>query len=406
MEAIKARWILPVGAPPLENGVVQIAEGRIIAMGASKDLNAPGVEDLGDVVLMPGLINAHCHLDYSAMRGAIPPQANFAQWIRRINELKQEGEDPALAIAEGFAELQTWGTTSVLNVESFPGAPACVPPTGLRTWWFGELLDIRGPANLEGVAISMRQASERHGKASGGWGLSPHAPYTASENLYESVGRYCREHRLPWTTHLAETEEEFSMFVEASGPLYDFLSDLGRPMGDTGGVTPVARVLGDGKMPPGGLLAHMNYLTAADYELLDRRGADFSVVHCPNCHAYFSRPRFEIERWQKMGVPLCLGTDSLASNSVLNLFEEMRTLRASHPGLPAAEILDMVTRNPARAIGQGGALGEIAVGAHADLIALPFTGGGRDVLEAVLANRSEVEWMMVAGKVKKITKEE
>jgi len=397
-EVIKARWILPMGAPPLENGVVEIVDGRIVKLASAKKETGPVDEDLGEVIVLPGLINAHCHLDYTGMRGAIPPQKDFSEWIRRINALKKE-EDPVRAIGLGLGELRRSGTTSVVNIESYLDAPVQVPPSDLRVWWMGELMDIRVSGDVVAVADAMRRADEVHRHPGGGWGLSPHAPFTASAGLYQSVSRFCRAQKRPWTTHLAETEEEFAMFADASGPLYEFLRDLGRPMVDAGGATPVERLLEADGLPPGGILVHMNILADSDYEVLARRKhGDFSVVHCPNCHDYFSRPKFEIERWRKMGVPVCLGTDSLASNWTLNLFEEMRTLRRSHPGLAAVEILEMVTRNPARALRAVGRLGEISVGAQADLIAIPYDGGIEGVFDAVVDNRSEVQWMRVAGK--------
>jgi cytosine/adenosine deaminase-related metal-dependent hydrolase len=153
---------------------------------------------------------------------------------------------------------------------------------------------------------------------------------------------------MPWTTHLAETDEEFEMFVKASGPLHDFLWELGRGMHDVGGITPVARLFNDHAVPRGGILAHMNCLADSDYKLLASFARDIAVVHCPKCHEYFGRPPFELERFRSIGISVCLGTDSLASNTSLNLFEEMRHLRRNFPHISSPEILDMVTRRPAR----------------------------------------------------------
>jgi aminodeoxyfutalosine deaminase len=204
---------------------------------------------------------------------------------------------------------------------------------------------------------------------------------------------------MPWTTHLAETEEEFEMFLGASGPLYDFLKDLGRGMLDVGGLTPVARLFGDHAVPKRGILTHMNCLADSDYRLLASRAKDITVVHCPKCHEYFGRQPFELDRLRTIGVSVCLGTDSLASNTSLNLFEEMRALRRNFAHISSPEIVDMVTRRPARAIGLPGQLGEIAIGAFADLIAVPYSGPLDEVFEAVIDNSSPIRWMMVGGRV-------
>lgn len=399
VQTYRARLVLPLSAPPIPDGVVVVQAGRIRAVGRARDFPGAGGEDLGEVILMPGLINAHCHLDYTVMRGAILQQENFPNWVRRINELKRTltDDDYLASIASGFDELRRWGTTGVFNIESFPELMVRLPAPPLRTWWFYELLDIRNRIHTEDVVAGALTFFDHHPNWLGGFGLSPHAPYTTSGGLYE-LTKFCSEkYAMPWTTHLAETEEEFEMFVRASGPLHDFLKKLGRRMDDVGGVTPVARLFEGPGVPRGGILAHMNCLSESDYRVLAAR-RDVSVVHCPKCHEYFRRPRFALDRLREIGVSVCLGTDSLASNTSLNLFAEMRALRRTHPHISAAELVDMVTRRPARAIGLPGQLGEITPGAHADLIAVPFEGGAADVLEAVVENRAPIEWSLVEGR--------
>jgi cytosine/adenosine deaminase-related metal-dependent hydrolase len=399
VKTYRARIVLPLSAPPIEDGVVAVQSGRITAVGRARDFSTSDVEDLGDAILMPGLINAHCHLDYTVMRGAILQQENFPNWVRRINELKRTltDDDYLDSIAKGFTELRKWGTTSVCNIESFPELMVRMPVPPLRTWWFYELIDIRNRIHTEDVVAGALTFFGHHPNWLGGFGLSPHAPYTTSAGLYE-LTKFCSEkYSMPWTTHLAETDEEFEMFVRASGPLHDFLKMLGRPMTDVGGITPVARLFQGPGVPHGAILAHMNCLSESDYEILAAR-RDVTVVHCPKCHEYFRRPLFALDRLREIGVSVCLGTDSLASNSSLDLFAEMRALRRTHPHVSAAELVDMVTRRPARALGTAGKLGEISVGAQADLIAVDYDGPVSNVLEAIVENRQPVPWVMVDGR--------
>ena len=398
MKTYRAKFVLPIGSPPIENGAVCVDGARIAAVGQWAELQTDAAEDLGDVILMPGLINAHCHLDYTGMRQAILFSGKFSQWVRRLNELKrtQTDDDYLQAIAEGFAELKRWGTTSVFNIESFPELMVRMPAPPIRTWWFYELLDIRNRIHTEDVVAGALAFFDNHQKWQGGFGLSPHAPYTTSLKLYDLIRVCCEKYNMPVMTHLAETQEEFEMFAEAKGALYEFLAPLGRDMSDTGHTTPLRHLLENNALPHGAILTHMNVLAEEDWELLPKR-PDFSVVHCPNCHAYFERPPFAMERFREAGVNLCLGTDSLASNKALNLFEEMRTVRANFPQVPAEAVLDMVTRNAARAIGLPGEVGEITPGALADLIAVPYETAG-SLAEAAIENRREVSWMMVAGK--------
>ncbi len=378
---------------------MQIDGDRILRVGRWSDLRCEGAEDLGDQVLMPGLINAHCHLDYSGMRNAILPPSSFSQWVRRLNELKRIVTDDEYlqAIAFGFAELQKWGTTSVYNIESFPELMVRMPAPPLRTWWFYELLDIRSRVHTDDVVAGALAFFESRPLWLGGFGLSPHAPYTTSLGLYDLSRVCCEEYAMPLMTHLAETSEEYEMFSSASGVLYDFLQPLGRDMSDTGGTTPIRHLVESGALPKGAILTHMNFVSEEDWELLSSRRADFSVVHCPMCHEYFGRDPFPLERFREIGMRLCIGTDSLASNRALNLFEEMRTVMENHLSVRPAEALDMATRNAAAAIGLAGQLGELREGAFADLIALPYTGDAARVLDSVVGNEVPVAWSMVNG---------
>jgi cytosine/adenosine deaminase-related metal-dependent hydrolase len=400
LKTLRARIVLPLAAPPTEDGIVHVQDDRIVAVGCARELAGEHVEDLGDCILMPGLINAHCHLDFTIMRGAILQQENFPNWVRRINDLKRtlSDDDYLQSITDGFGELRRWGTTSVFNIESFPELMVRMPPPPIRVWWFYELIDVRSRFHTEEVVVGALAFFEKHPNWLGGFGLSPHAPYTASATLYELARFCCEKYSMPWTTHLAETEEEFEMFVGASGPLYHFLRELGRGMHDVGGITPVARLFGDRAVPKGGILAHMNRLADSDFDLLASYAKDISVVHCPKCHDYFRRPPFQLDRFRSLGVSVCLGTDSLASNTSLNLFEEMRRFRRNFPQVSSQEILDMVTRRPAKAIGMAGELGEISEGAIADLIAVPYSGGIDRAFDGLIENRSPVSWMMVAGR--------
>ncbi|CAN5604285.1 amidohydrolase family protein [soil metagenome] len=372
---------------------------EIVSVGPWEGNEGGQMEDLGEVILMPGLINAHCHLDYSGMRGAILFSGSFSAWVRRINELKrtQTDDDYLGAIATGFRELRRNGTTGVFNIESFPELMVRMPAPPIRTWWFYELMDIRSRIHTDDVVAGALAFFEASKDWLGGFGLSPHAPYTTSLELYELIRDCCERYEMPMMTHLAETPEEFEMFSKSSGSLYEFLSGIGRDMGDTGGVSPVRHLLQNNVLPKDAILTHMNVLEDSDWDLLRERKSAISVVHCPNCHEYFGRERFPLEKFQAESINLCLGTDSLASNRSLNLFEEMRTVSKIHPEVSASDLLDMVTRNAARAVGMGGKLGVLCPGAKADLIAIPYGGEAKNALSGIVEYRGPIDWMMVNG---------
>ncbi|MFZ4116297.1 MAG: amidohydrolase family protein [Chthoniobacterales bacterium] len=247
-------------------------------------------------------------------------------------------------------------------------------------------MDIRGRTQgEEGLAITeqflnQEQTTRNH------VGISPHAPQTCSQELYRGAALLAKKHDISFCTHLAESEEEMEMFTQGSGPLFDFLKHFGRDMSDCGFQTPVQALLKNDLLPHGSLLVHMNFLNAEDRALLASRGADFFVIHCPKTHQFFKRPPFDWKFFYEHDYPLLLGTDSLASNNSLNLFEEMRAMAATAPELAPEEILTMVTLSPAAAFGMKGQLGELSCGALSEMIAIPFEGKLQDVVEAVVDN--------------------
>ncbi len=390
----RARIVLPLSAPPIENGAVAVNGATFAEVEKIDDLRArhPAAEviDHGETVLLPGLINAHCHLDFTAMRGAILTNGSFSAWVRRINELKRTMSDAdyVASINSGLGELRKWGTTTVLNIESLPELMVHLPTPRIRTWWFYELLDIRSRIHTEDVVAGALTFFEQRPSWHGGFGLSPHAPYTTSTELYQ-LAKFCAEkYGMPFTTHLAESDEEMQMFADGGGPLFDFLKSLGRDMSDCGRKTPIRHLLEADALPRGAILAHMNHLGPGDEDLLAPHAESFSIVHCPNCHDYFNRAPFPYETLRGLGFRISLGTDSCASNSGLNLFDEMQTFQRNFPTVAPAEILDMATRHPASALGLTGRFGELRPGARADFITVPFGGGVEDVFDAVVGNET------------------
>jgi cytosine/adenosine deaminase-related metal-dependent hydrolase len=402
---IRSRAVVPVVGAPLEDGAVVVSGNTISAVGPFSAIRAAHegeVIDLGMQVLLPGLVNAHCHLDYTMMRRAILPQRCFTDWIRRINALKRSlGPDDYLdAISRGFAELRKWGTTSVANIESFPELLTAMPPVPLRTWWFLEMLDVRNRTAGEDVVAGMLAFFEKRPGGLERFGLSPHAPYTASGPLCELVAQASADLDMPVMTHVAESREEWEMFRHARGELYDFMLHLGRWMHDCHlRHTPLRHLMSHTAFGSRWLLAHMNELDESDFVLLASlpRHDRPSIVHCPCSHRYFRHSPFPIAKLLELRMNVCLGTDSFASTDSLSLFDEMRQLARREPWLHGPDILAMATVNGARALGVNA--GKIVPGALADLIAMPLTGSFADVHADVLANRQPIAWMMLDGKI-------
>ena len=426
---IRARTVVTMDHAPIENGAVAVSGNRIVDVGAFDDVKARNTGnhlDLGAKVLLPGLINAHCHLDYTCLRGKIPPQDSFTDWIRAINAGKSElsPKDYLASINDGFQQAKRFGTTAIANLTAFPELISQVQPP-IRTWWFAELIDIRSPERATELvdsaidalrssmacadisAPSKRSCSRRiAAHQTPRWGLAPHAMFTASKDLFRRCEEIARKNDILLTTHLAESREEMEMFRDASGSLYEFIKSIGRPMNDCGNETPLELFLsarstslriGSGRVLPNWIVVHLNELTESDFDLLERSDPKFQIVHCPRSHNYFSHGPFAFERLRSLGFNVCLGTDSLASNQTLSLFDEMRAFQKNFPNISPNEILRLATVNPARTLRYENALGQIRPGFRADLIALPSS-GSTDVFEQIIACDAPVSWSMVNGR--------
>ncbi len=403
---LTARTIVTMDGPPLENGAVAVDGNAVVAVGRLNDLrwlDVGPVIDLGEVVLMPGLINAHCHLDYTMMRYAIAPPKSFTAWVQRINALKRslDQNDYINAIARGFASLKKWGTTTVCNVESFPELMPALTDPPIRTWWFYEMIDVRHRFATEDVVVGALSFFHNRPTSLSRFGLSPHAPYTASSQLYGLANSCAATMTMLLTTHLAESRDEAEMFENASGPLYEFLRSIGRPMEDCGHGSPFSQLWKAGAIDSHWLLVHMNELTEDDFALLASLPADElpHIVHTPGSHRYFGHSPFHYRRLHNLGVNICVGTDSLASTNSLSLFDELRLLQKNEPWLTPEELLRTITVNPARALRREKRLGRIAPGALADMIALPADGRLDTIYEEILNFREPIPWVMIDGKI-------
>ncbi|HXT41462.1 MAG TPA: amidohydrolase family protein [Candidatus Angelobacter sp.] len=405
---LRARVVLPVTRPPVDNGAVFVAGNRIQAAGSWNDLRSgtrEKVVDLGDVILLPGLVNAHCHLDYTDLAEEIAPTKSFTDWIKVITTAKggKICADFARSWVRGAQMLLRTGTTTVADIEAVPELlPDVRQATPLRVISFLEMTGVRSrrePRQILGEAANKIESLPVSRCAAG---LSPHAPYSTIPELLRLSALLAREKGWGLTVHVSESAEEFAMFMEARGEMFDWLKRNGRDMSDCGRGSPVQHLERNGCLADNLLAAHANYLASGDAALLGRRGV--SVAHCPRSHAYFGHQKFPREELYAAGVNLCLGTDSLASAArargrtpELNLFAEMSSFAAVHPDVPSEHIVQMATVNGARALGLRGRIGELAADTCADVIAIPFRGQIYEACDAVVGHCGDVHASLIDG---------
>jgi len=409
---LRARTVLPITAPPIENGAVVVSGNKISAVGSWKEISAvaltsPRAEiiDLGETVLLPGLVNAHCHLDYTDMAGQLAPPKTFLDWIPQMLAAKAAWSytDYAHSWLAGAKQLLQTGTTTVADIEAVPELlPEMWDATPLRVFSFLEMTGVRtkrDPQEILGDALK-KINSLSHSRCRPA--LSPHAPYSTSPELLRICGEVARKQKLRIATHVAESEQEFAMFVGGRGKMFDWLKKNGRDMSDCSFNSPVAHLHRAGLLDENFLAIHVNCLATGDAELLGHNRAH--VVHCPRSHDYFGHPPFQRKQLAAAGANICLGTDSLATvrkngkeKPALNLFSEMQLLAAKDKTISAKEILQMATVNGARALGLAGKIGELSGNAFADLIAIPFAGKVADIYDAVVHHASIIPAVMVDG---------
>jgi len=401
--------VVPVTQSAIENGAVLIRGNRIAAVSKWRHLPVTArirVLDLGETVLLPGLVNAHCHLDYTNMAGMFNQPRVFTDWLKLITVTKAgwSGADYAASWLNGAQMLLRTGTTAVGDIEAVPQLlPDLWRATRLRVLSFFEMISLtqRRPARvvLDQALDKIKQLKASRFRA----GLSPHAPYTTLPDLLRLTGDEARRRRWRICTHLAESALEYEMFRHGKGTMYDWLQRSGRDMSDCGKYTPTQHLDRCGLLNENLLAIHVNYLGRKDALLLGRHKVN--VVHCPRSHLYFRQGPFPLRRLARAGANICLGTDSLASviktrreTLELNMFEEMRTLAARQPELSPRSILRMATVNGARSLGMARQIGELAPGSHADLIALPFSGKKGDVYNSILQHSGPIIASMIDGK--------
>ena len=405
---IRARVVLPIASPAIYNGGLVIRGNRVQDVGPWRELarqHSGRALDLGDVAILPGLVNAHCHLDYTNMCGEFAQPRFFIDWLRLITSTKAQwtAEEYKASWLAGTAMLLRTGTTTVADIEAVPQLlPELWNETPLRVISLLEMIGItaRRPASAVLQEALDRMSSLRHKRCA--LGLSPHAPYSTTGQLLRMSAAAARRHSWLLCTHVAESQTEFEMFRRAEGDMFEGLRRSGREMSDCGLGSPVSHLARCEVLGRNLLATHVNYLGRGDLALLSRNKV--SVVHCPRSHAFFRHQPFPLKRLLRAGVNVCLGTDSLASvlkprrQSVeLDMFAEMQVFAERNPWLSPRAILRMATINGARALGRERITGALKRGALADFIALPVTKEKR-IEGAVLAHRGPVVASMIDGR--------
>jgi aminodeoxyfutalosine deaminase len=372
--AVRARWILPVDRPPIEGGIVTLAAGKIVAVGENQ--SGSSLRDLGDVALLPGLVNAHTHLEFSLLDQPLGEAGlPFPNWIGRVVEYRRSQAKALMVETDGFqrfrrraaqrglAELQAAAAVAVGEIATPDWPRECFPAAGLSTTLFLELLGLSADVeeSLKSAKSFLDEVLDL--RTSLRPGLSPHAPYTVSPDLVRGACALSAQERIPVAMHLAESREELELLASHAGPLVEVLQSLGawHPNVLPRGLRPLdyLEMLATAHRA---LVIHGNYLAADEVEFLAAHHSRMSLVYCPRTHAYFGHEAYPLAQFLKAGVRVAVGTDSRASNPDLSLWRELQHIARHHPDVSPEAILRMGTLAGAEALGIVDHFGTISPG--------------------------------------------
>jgi aminodeoxyfutalosine deaminase len=365
---LRARYLFPVVGDPIAGGVVRIEGERIVACGA--DVSAVS-HDLGNVAILPGLVNAHVHLDFSDLTAPLGHRGiRFADWVRCVMAFRQQAGNDRRAVAIGLNESLHGGTTALGDIVQ-PNQPLVASQGEVTAF-----LELIGPtaARVAGAVDLARSYLETFGNAVVRPGLSPHAPYSVHHELLAAVVELSKRHAIPVAMHLAESPEELELLRHGGGPLREFLEELGawdemslpresRPLDYLQVLAETHRAL----------VIHGNYLDDEEIAFLGGHCDRMSVVYCPRTHDWFAHRDYPLAKMLAAGATVALGTDGRGSSPDLNMLAEMRFAAQKYPSVALADILRMATINGARSLGRAEEFGSIECGWRADLaiVALP-----------------------------------
>ncbi|MDR4508015.1 MAG: amidohydrolase family protein [Candidatus Brocadiaceae bacterium] len=406
MIIVKANYLIPSPEDNcIENGAIAVTGTKISRIGSFDDVKGlPDIErifDLGNAVILPGLINTHTHLDLTAMQNHIKPTGNFTHWVFQLvgARMRWKDEDYISSIEKGIELCIEGGTTTVADITNTGHSFTVLKESPLRKVIYKEIIGLDSNLSDEMIKILTEEVSSIAPDHLLHIGLSPHAPYSVSKKLYQSVSRLALEKSLPICTHIAETRDEIEFLLKGTGAFSLLLQKL-HALPDNWkppGITPIQFLHETGILNARLNLIHANYTTDEEIALIQSTGA--SVVFCPKSHQFFGHTNYPVHKYLGAGINVSLGTDSLASNDSLQILDEMKHLY-SHYSVPPETILSMATIHAAKALYMDAQIGQLKENFEADLCGIMIPEGDKGpIYQRLLDPSSKNIFTMIAGVV-------
>ncbi|HHT9112273.1 MAG: amidohydrolase family protein [Planctomycetes bacterium] len=405
MIIVKAKYLITNPDNYIENGAVAIKGTKIHHVGTFEEIKAltsvDKIIDLGNAVILPGLINIHTHLDLTNLHNRIKPTSNFTHWVFQIlgARIRWKEEDYISSIEKGINLCVESGTTTVADIANTGYSFSVLKKSPLRKVVYKEVIDLNPDHANDVFKRTQTELSSIIPDDLLSIGLSPHAPYSVSRGLYQAIAQFARETGTPVCTHIAETQDEIEFLTKGTESFPTFLRQI-RAMPDNWqppGLTPIHYLNKTGILKNHPLLIHCNYVTDEEISLIKSSGA--SVAFCPRSHHFFGHANHPVQRLLDARINVGLGTDSLASNDTLSILDEMKFLSLRHSISPKT-LLTMATINGAKALGLESKTGQIKEGLQADLCGVGLPGAhDNNIFNQLLDTTSKNIFTMIAGNI-------
>lgn len=412
-----ARWVLPITSPPIENGAVAVDGPKIVAVGSAAEVakrfpDAP-IKDFDESAILPGLVNAHSHLELTVMRGFLESEEHdFFAWLRKLTlaRMSMTDEDLQISATCGAIEAARAGITCVGDSSSAaPHVMKALREIGLRGIVFQESFGPDPRFAEENLAKLREQLAGMRGRESHTVyaGVSPHAPYTVSAPQLELISRLANDERLPLMMHAAESQAESTLMLNGAGPFADGLRARGIDW-QAPGVSTIQYLKRHGVLETQPLLAHCINVDDQDIETIKNSVA--GVAHCPRSNAKLGHGHAQFAKFVAADLKVGLGSDSVASNNNCDILEEARfatllaRIRRNGSPIAAEQALFAATLGGARALGLDDQIGSLAEGMQADLTVIGLDGAHQqpdsNPVDTIIFSSSgrDARMTMVAGK--------
>jgi aminodeoxyfutalosine deaminase len=420
MKIIAARYVLPISAEPIENGAVAVENDKIISVGTieeiSKQFPEKKIENFGEAVVLPGFINAHSHLEITAMRGFLDDvEDDFYAWLIKLTKGRAEHlteRDVKTAAVFGALEGVRAGVTCFGDIGRMGRAGfEALKKNGLRGVVFQETEfspdDKTAEDDFEKLKtkfLELKQDENHLVKA----GISPHAPYTVGRKLFGKITDYALAESIKISIHAAESLQEKALLETGTGFFSEVYKNYGFQWSNPN-CSPIEYLDKLGVLKSQPLLAHCVNVSGSDIELIKNSGA--KIAHCPKSNAKFGHGIAPLEKFLDANIAVGFGSDSVASNNVCDILEEARfaallarTRIDKKRFLTAKEIIETATLGGAKSLGLETQIGTIETGKQADLCVISLDDAAQmpvnDIYSALLfaSNARDVRLTMVAGR--------